>query len=172
MRGGHRATTACSPFPQLGRIALMHYTQCREQYSADIGRNRDWEFVSSAFAARCWSLTALSLKGRAAALRIIWDKGDQYSTPQRTFLCRCTVCAGDDSADHWIRRCPHTAMVQYQVDCTNSIVTYIQSIKTHAFAQLLWKVLAMTTHEADSYRIWTANWATAFATSTYREGVP
>jgi hypothetical protein len=61
--GGRRATTACSPYPHLGRIALMRYTQCREQYSADIGRNRDWEFVSSAFAARCWSLTALSLKG-------------------------------------------------------------------------------------------------------------
>jgi hypothetical protein len=48
-------------------------------------------------------------------------------------------------------------MVQYQVDCTNSIVTYIQSIKTHAVAQLLWKVFAMATHEADGYRIGTAN---------------
>ena len=85
-------------------------------------------------------------------------KGDQYSVPQRAFLRRCTVCAMDDSADHWIRRCPHTAMVQYRVDCTNSIATYIQSIKTHAVAQVLWKVFAMATHAPDGYRIWTANW--------------
>ena len=49
-------------------------------------------------------------------------------------------------------------MVQYRVDCTNSIATYIQSIKTHAVAQVLWKVLAMATHTPDGYRIWTANW--------------
>jgi len=29
VRGGHCATTTCSPFPHLGRIALMHYTQYR-----------------------------------------------------------------------------------------------------------------------------------------------
>ena len=107
--GQHTMMTVCNPYPHVARTALHQYLETREEYSAEIGRNSDWVDTSAAFAARCWKLRQRSLRSRAFALRIIWDKGlhggnrskgSNHSPPLFTFLSRCTVCAGVDSADH------------------------------------------------------------------------
>jgi hypothetical protein len=109
--GQHTMMTVCNPYPHLARSALNQYLETREEYSAEIGRNSDWMDTSAAFAARCWKLRQRSLRSRAFALRIIWDKGlhggnrskgFNHSPSLFTFLSRCTVCAGVDSADHWL----------------------------------------------------------------------
>jgi hypothetical protein len=163
----HCFPTANNPYPHIAQAQLQQYLEARESYSAGLQRNRDWQRVSSSFAARCWRLNALSLKGRAAALRVIWDKGmhggnrskgDHYSLSQRSFLARCTVCGGHDSADHWIRRCPHEAMMQYRADCVTAINKFIGQVKIELVARVLRKVLKLAVEHTDGYRIWTANW--------------
>jgi len=148
-------------------VSMKRYLSNREMFSADIGRNSSWQDTSAAFAARCWDLAHLPLTNRAASLRIMWDKGmhggnrskgAQYTAQQKEFLARCTVCATEDSADHWIRRCPHASMMQYRAECLDSVKNYITSIKTEAAAKVLRKILAIAVHDPLGYRVWTANW--------------
>jgi len=86
------------------------------------------------------------------------SKGAQYTAQQKEFLAKCTVCAAEDSADHWIRRCPHASMMQYRAECFDSVKNYITSIKTETAAKVLRKILALAVHDPLGYRIWTANW--------------
>jgi hypothetical protein len=165
--GHHTMMTVCNPYPHIARTALAVYLSTREDYSADIGRNSDWVDTSAAFAARCWKLRQRTLRSRAFALRIIWDKGlhggnrskgHHHSPPTYTFLSRCTVCAGVDSADHWIRHCPNEILRQHRSDCMQSITAYMGSVKITAVVRVLRKILELAVHDREGHRIWTANW--------------
>ena len=134
---------------------------------ADLWLTRDWRSGSSPSAERCRRLTARSRSGHAAELRINWDKGmeggkrrkgDDFASAQRAFLAGCTVCGGPDSADHWIRRCPHEAMMQYRADCVTNINNYIRQVKIELVARVLRNVLKLAVEHTEGYRIWTANW--------------
>lgn len=112
--------TLSSVNTHLGRHSLQMYLQERVKYSESLGRFSDWINTSSALASRAWQLSRRSLTSRAFAMRIIWDKGYHggnrskgaaYTQAQKDCLERCTVCAGVDSANHWIRECPNPVMV-------------------------------------------------------------
>jgi hypothetical protein len=68
------------------------------------------------------------------------------------------VCAGVDSADHWIRHCPLAALQQHRADCMQSFTEYLGKIKITAVARVLQKILELAVHDREGYRIWTANW--------------
>jgi hypothetical protein len=159
--------TLSSVNTHLGRHSLQMYLQERVKYSESLGRFSDWINTSSALASRAWQLSRRSLTSRAFAMRIIWDKGYHggnrskgaaYTQAQKDCLERCTVCAGVDSANHWIRECPNPVMVHSREVCNKGIKTYIAGVALKKVAAALTKVHQLALEGVDGHRIWTANW--------------
>jgi len=165
--GLHDTLTVCQHSTHSSNTQLQQYLTERESYSADINRQSNWVGTSAAFAARCWSLRTRSLRSRAFAIRIIWDKGmhggnrskgHAYTPEQKTFLSICTACGHPDSADHWIRHCPHGLMQQHRKECLSAIQTYVDTVKLTAVADVLHHMVSLALNDEDGHRIWTANW--------------
>ena len=165
--GRHSRMTLSSVNTHLGRHSLQMYLQERVKYSESLGRFSDWINTSSALASRAWQLSRRSLTSRAFAMRIIWDKGYHggnrskgaaYTQAQKDCLERCTVCAGVDSANHWIRECPNPVMVHSREVCNKGIKTYIAGVALKKVAAALTKVHQLALEGVDGHRIWTANW--------------
>ena len=76
-----------------------------------------------------------------------------YTQTQKDVLERCTVCAGIDSANHWIRECPNLVMVHSRGVCNQGIKTYIAGVALKKVAAELAKVHQLALEEVDGHRI-------------------
>ena len=91
----------CQHSTHSSNAQLQQYLTERESYSANLNRQSHWVGTSAAFAAHFWSLWTRSLRSRAFAIRILWEKGmhgdnrskgSAYTPEQNTFnaFLQCT----------------------------------------------------------------------------------
>ena len=108
---------ALEPLLQLIRKGThLTYMRDRDRYRAQRGDPPKWQYAKVGLLNDTWKLNHSSLRAKAYAHRLIYDKGwhggnrgkaptPATNTPEEWVACG--LCGMKDSQHHWIRECPH-----------------------------------------------------------------
>jgi hypothetical protein len=105
------------PLPQVIRRGThLTYMRDRDSYRAHRGEQPKWQYAKVGLLNDLWKLNNSSLRAKAYAHRMVYDKGWHGGNRGKTAAptthtqeewTACGLCGLQDSQHHWIRECKH-----------------------------------------------------------------
>ena len=130
-----------------------------------------WLDNTLVMAATIYSISKTPMAKRAAAVRIIYDKGwhggnrikEGYYKRQNntlTALQECYTCGQPDSQEHWICYCPHPSYDSIRVAAIQAVRAQYSTEEPSSRLYRMGEYITTYAGRAEGHRIWTANWTT------------
>jgi hypothetical protein len=142
---------------------LQLYTTIRDSFFPN-DNLPSWQFKTYQFSSSQNKLSSLTLPNRAAAQRLIFDKGyhgrnrakSNSSIPSDLI---CPSCLQPESLDHIVRICSHPSQILLRNQAIDKAQEYInKQSSTSNYRHILSSILRKAIYHPDGLNIWLGTW--------------